>query len=69
MKQADKQKTDKESEDGFARMRWIPLVLEDMREFAAERDQADIAREIADCNEKIKALLALADLPEDGPEQ
>ena len=39
------------------RLRWIPLVLEDMAEYASEKGKQDIATEIEKCREAVGALL------------
>lgn len=69
MTERDDREADPKAEDGFTRMRWIPLVLEDLRDYAAERGQTEIAQEIEACSAKVNALLALAELPKTDKQQ
>lgn len=51
------------ADDAFSRMRWMPLVLADMRDYARERGQDEIADEIDACLKQIDAILKLKEAP------
>ena len=55
--------------DGFERLRWIPLVLADMRDFAKDKGQSDIASEIERCRGTVSAMLDLAEQDPSGRPQ
>ncbi len=57
------------ADDAFSRMRWMPLVLADMRDYARERGQDEIADEIDACLKQIDAILKLHEVPTTDLEQ